>query len=188
MYAAASQIKYLYLAYLSAPACDRTIYRLIRKRRIASIVELGLGPGKRAVRMIQVAQSSRLPAKAGQVRYTGIDEFELRSPQAGPGLSLKDAHRLLRATTAKVQVVPGDPRTALTRVANTLTNTDLVIISGGHDPESLQQAWFYIPRMLHDQSLVFVEERTCAGPPQRLRLVPRDEVEALAAQTRRRAA
>lgn len=185
MYLAASRFKYLYLAYLSTPACDRALYRLIRKQRVQSIVELGVGQVCRALRMIQVAQSV---AARQPIRYTGIDEFELRPAGSGPGLSLKQAHRLLRSTGAKVQVVPGDPGTALARVANTLTATDLIVIAGDHHAEALARAWFYVPRMLHERSLVLLEERSDCGAAARLRLMGRKEIEALAAARLRRQA
>jgi hypothetical protein len=186
MSAVAGRLHYLYLAWLSSPACDRTLYRLIRKHRLRKIVELGVGQGKRAVRMIRVAQLFAAPAA---VRYLGIDLFELRGPGCPAGLSLKQSHRLLRATGAKVQLAPGDPRTALERVANSLTGTDLVVISADQEAESLSRAWFYVPRMLHERSLVLVEEPSSNGTPGRLRIVARQEVEALAARhVRRRAA
>jgi hypothetical protein len=96
-----------------------------------------------------------------RVSYAGIDLFEARPPQQ-PGLKLKDAHRQLIRTGVQLRLVPGDPLAALARSANSLANTDLVIISAGHDPASLEPAWFYIPRMLHEGSLVFLEEQTGA--------------------------
>jgi hypothetical protein len=65
-------------------------------------------------------------------------------------------------TGAQLRLVPGDPLSALARCANSLANTDLLIISAGHDPAGLEPAWFYIPRMLHAGSLVFLEEQTGA--------------------------
>lgn len=100
---------------------------------------------------------------SAQLRYVGIDPFEARSAADGPGLSLKLAHRILCATGAKVKLVPGDPSSALARVANTLPNNDLVVISSLVAPEHLQQAWFWLPRMLHPGSRVFKEEHVGPG-------------------------
>jgi hypothetical protein len=174
----ANRLKYLYLAYLSAPACDRQLYRLIRRRQIRNIVEIGIGQARRAQRMIAVAQST--PA-ACPARFTAIDLFESRGTPEQPGLTLKQAYRQLKATQAKVQVVPGDPRAALARVANTLMGTDLLVISADQDAESLSQAWFYVPRMLHAKSLVFIEEQQSGGKARSLRLVSADEIRTLAA-------
>jgi hypothetical protein len=178
----ASRLKYLYLAYLSRPSEDRQLYRLIRRRQLHNLVEIGIGLGQRAQRMIEVAQAS---PQSAAVRYTGIDLFELRPAEAGPGLPLKEAYRRLRATGVHVQVVPGDPYAALSRVANTLVGTDLVVISGHHDPQSLARAWFYVPRMLHDRSAVYVE--TAEGASRHLRPMSRSEIDALATTMRRAA-
>lgn len=117
------------------------------------------------------------------VHYTGIDLFEARRPEAGPGTSLKRAHRLLNATGARIQLVPGDLFTGLSRAANGLVGTDLVIISAGYDPECLAQAWYYLPRMLREGSRVLVEQPQ--GPEGRLVLctVADDRIAALAAKS-----
>ena len=54
--------------------------------------------------------------------------------------------------------MPGDPYTALLRVANSLAGTDLLLISADQDAESLQRAWCWLPRMLTSQSLVLAAE------------------------------
>ncbi len=149
------RLKYFYLAYLSRPKSERAIYRVIRRSRVRNIVEMGIGDGRRAQRMIRLAQSW---STSQRVRYTAIDAFELRPEEAGPGLTLKDAYRKLKATGARVQVVPGDPLTALARVANSLTGTDLILISADQDEAALDAAWFYVPRMLHPGSQVLFEE------------------------------
>jgi hypothetical protein len=170
----ASRFRYLYLAYLSGPRCERQLYRLIRRQRIRQIVEIGIGQACRAVRMIEVAH---LVPPGGPMRYIGIDAFELRSD--GSSLTLKAAYRTLKATGARVQVVPGDPLTALARVANSLTNTGLVLISADQDQESLAKAWFYVPRMLASKGVVLVEEKDQQGE-KRLRRVSDEEIHKLA--------
>jgi hypothetical protein len=173
-----SRLRSLYLSHLSKPASDRPIYRLVNRRRIRRIVELGVGLGGRAVRMIEAAA---FHGPIGDVRYTGIDLFEDRTGSEGPGMPLKTAHRLLKATGARIQLVPGDPFTALSRVANGLGGTELVIISAGYDPESLARAWFYLPRMLREGSQVLVEQ--AQGPEGRLavRAVREERIAELAA-------
>lgn len=139
---------------------------------------MGVGQATRAERMIEVA-ARRVPASA--VRYTGIDLFEARRPGDAPGLSLREAHRALRNTGAAIRLCPGDPLTALSRVANSLGPTDLVVVSAGLDPAGLAKAWFYVPRILHTRSLVLVESRPSSEGELSLRLLGRGEVEALAA-------
>ena len=127
--------------------------------------------------MIEVAA---LRKPLDEIQFTGIDLFESRSSADGPGVTLKMAHRLLTATGARVQVVPGDPLSGLSRVANTLGQIDLIIFSPRLNPKQLARAWFYVPRLLHDRSQVLVEELLPGGRTSS-RLVPRNEIDALAA-------
>ena len=184
--AATNQLGFLYLAYLSKPSIDRLVYRVIRQRRVRTIVELGVGIGQRARRMIEVAA---IHAPPWEVRYAGIDLFEARSASDGPGMTLKTAHRLLTATGARIRLLPGDPYTALSRAANSLVGTDLVVVSSRLDPDSLARAWFYVPRMLGERSQVLIEEQGEPGGPLVLRAISREEIaERAAAALRRRAA
>jgi hypothetical protein len=175
---AASLLKYCYLAYLSRPSHERSLYRAIRRQGVHSIVELGIGEGTRTTRLIEVA--SRY-LKDGCVRYTGIDLFEAR-PGSAPGMTLKRAHRMLSQLGAKVQLVPGDPYSALARTANSLTGTDLIVIGGDQDAESLAQAWFYVPRMLHEGSRVFVAEPSSPGAAPEFRQLDQVTIARLAKQ------
>ncbi len=113
-----------------------------------------MGTAHRAARMIALATKMRNGQRIG---YTAVDLFEA-SPAARPSLGLKATHQLLSTTGAKVQLVPGDPFSALARMANSLTGTDLLIVAADQLGESLDRAWFYVPRMLHDASVVMVEE------------------------------
>ena len=180
-----NRLRFFYLSYLSKPVSDRLIYRAIPRRKVLKIVEVGVGRGVRAERMIEAAGFS---SPAGQVQYTGIDVFEARSASDGPGLTLKTAHRLLKATGARIRLLPGDPFSALARAANTLMGTDLVVISADQDAHSLARAWFYLPRMLHPRSLVYWEERLPGSHEAVLRLVPLAEIAGLAAARSREAA
>jgi hypothetical protein len=150
--AAAGFLQSVVFRYLSRPAHERVLYRAIRKHKIGRIVELGVGTGVRAQRLIAMAQRHH----GDEVRYAGVDLFEARDASQ-PGLTLKRAHVLLRGTGAKVQAVPGDPYSALARVANGLTETQLLIVAADQDAAALERAWFYVPRMLTADALVFVE-------------------------------
>ncbi|MEO8498968.1 MAG: hypothetical protein ABI614_28220 [Planctomycetota bacterium] len=177
-------LKFAYLTLLSKPSHERSVYQTIRRTKPLSIVEVGVGSGVRAIRMIEVAERYRPGEK---IRYTGIDLFEART-QIGTGLPLKEAHKRLKATGAIVRVIPGDPLSALARSANGLLSTDLLVISADQDTQSLTNAWFYVPRMLHDKSLVLIEDASGSQP--RFRALSLAEVEKLAssrASTRRAA-
>jgi hypothetical protein len=170
------QLKCFFITHFSRPASQRCLYRAIRRHRVSSIVEIGIGRGERALRLVEVAGS----ATAKQVRYTGIDEFESRSGESAAGLTLKHAYQRLRTTEAAIQLVPGDPLAALMRVANSLTGTDLLVVSAEVDAASLQRAWMYVPRMLHRSSLVYLEEASDDGDGRRFVRLSLGEVNRLA--------
>jgi predicted O-methyltransferase YrrM len=180
---ASSRLHYLYLAYFSKPQGDRAIYKAIARHKCQRFLELGVGSGLRAERMIHVA--ARHHAK-DQLRYVGIDLFEARTAPA-TGMSLKDAHRAFKNLGVAAQLVPGDPFSALARAANALRDIDLVLISADQDAASLERAWFYLPRVLHAKSLVLVER---ANPDGTLSVLPMDrsEVDARARKPQRRVA
>jgi len=179
-----SLLRYLYLAYLSQPASERQLYRGLRTWRSRSIVEIGMTSVARTGRLLEVAQRY---ASEKPVRYTGIDLFEAR-PESQPRFSLKAAHQQLQIPGVRVQLAPGDPLSALQRLANTLVGTDLLLIGAGVDAGSLQSAWFFVPRMLHERSRVLVEEQAASGTT--LRSMTPAEIQTLAARqkTQRRAA
>ncbi len=169
-----------YLTHLSKPASDRLLYRTIYQHRYRTILEVGVGNAERAMRMIEVAA---LQSPIAEVQYNGIDLFEARTVADGPGLTLKMVHRRLRATGARIRLLPGDPLSALSGAANTVRRIDLLIVSAGLNRESLGQAWFYVPRMLHPSSLVLLAGAGEAGQFRRLSM---PEIETLATAALRR--
>jgi hypothetical protein len=185
-----SLLRRFYLLHFSKPASDRLIYRELRRRppagvpRARKIVEIGMGTAQRAVHAVNVLKGFHA---AGDIHYTGIDQFEARIIGDGPRLTLRDAHRLLKATGARVQLVPGAAGEALSRVANGLKEIDAVILSADQTHEQMVQAWFYMPRMVHDSTLFF-QETTSPDGATTMHLLTRDEIAAMTVQGRRRAA
>ncbi len=118
-------LRYYYLTWLSQPAADRPLYKLLASRTVHSLVELGIGTGLRTQRMFELAVKD-CHAK-NPLRYTGIDLFESR-PASQPGRTLREAHAQLKTPRVQLKLVPGDPLSALSRVANSLANTDLIVI------------------------------------------------------------
>ena len=171
-----SHIRLIYSCYLSKPQSNRPVYQAIRRCHARKIVELGVASGQRALRMIEVAG---LASPGQEIHYVGVDRFEDRLEADGPGLTLKAAHQLLRRDGVRVQLLPGDPAEILIREANSLGKVDLLIVPGHLDSPSFARAWFFVPRMLHERSLVFVE-RTVENGEKRLALKPREEIDALA--------
>lgn len=135
--------------------------------------------------MIEIA---KLVSPQAEIHYVGVDLFEARSESDGPGLTLKAAHQHLRSDGVKVQLMPGNPSDVLARIANSLGKVDLLIVPAEADSEGLAKIWFFVPRMLHDDSLVFVEQSLGNGQ-KRLEIKSREEIDDLAtASVRRRAA
>lgn len=147
-----SGISYLYLSAFSNPVCDRVIYRTIRRNRVASILEIGIGDGRRATNMIRVAKKY---CGTGAVRYTGIDGFEADSNSK---VSLKEFHQQLSKLEVKLQLVPGDVAAAVQRVANSHLRTDLLVISSSNNSDAFDDVWYFVPRMLHAASIVFLQQ------------------------------
>jgi len=156
---AASILEYAYLTWFAKPAADRVLYRAVKTHQPKSIVEVGVGNGSRSLKLLKLAAEFHA---ASELQYAGIDLFEARENPA-TGTTLKQAHASLHATGAKVRLTPGEPFMALARRANSLLGTDLLIISADQQGDSLNQAWFYVPRILHENSLVFVESQKKSG-------------------------
>lgn len=143
----------LRLRYFSHPAHERALYRYVHKHHPQTIVEIGMSDGERAYTLLEFATSQD---EELEIRYTGIDWFEAKNPQSG--WSLKKAHQELKSSGARVRLFPGDPAAVLAQQANGLAKTDLIIIDSEIDSETEQRAWQYLPRMLHEQTAVFVVE------------------------------
>jgi hypothetical protein len=179
-----SRIRLFYLLHLSKPVSDRLVYREVRRLKARKILEIGMGCAERALRMIEMATAAADPR---EIRYTGIDLFEDRSTEDGPGLSLREAHRELKTTNARIQLVPGTPQEGLARCANALGKLDLIVVSSRTDPQSLAAAWFYVPRLLADETVVLRETPTAEGSVS-IRALEQGELQSLASPSRRRKA
>ncbi len=172
------QLRLLYLCYFSKPTANRPLYRAIYRHHAQKIVEMSVGDGYRARRMIEVAQW-RASAPT-DIHYVGLDLFEERSESSFPGGSLKEVHQLLRGTGARVQLVPGNPPDVLIRLANSLGKVDVLIVPAELDSPSFARLWFFVPRILHEQSRVFVQSIRSKAETV-LATKPRAEIDRLAA-------
>ncbi|MGI9518666.1 MAG: hypothetical protein ACR2NP_16535 [Pirellulaceae bacterium] len=145
-----SYLSYCRLAWFSNPACERKLFRQMMRRKPQRVLEIGIGLGVRTLRIFDVA---RRYCEDGQLQYTGIDLFESR-PVSAAMLTLKDAYALFRQPGTKVRLIPGDVLAAMTRTANTLAATDLIVIDAEVADADLQEAWRYFPRMMTDKTLL----------------------------------
>lgn len=159
--AAANWFRYAYLAHIARPTGHRQLFRLAKRHQLCRIVEVGVSDIARTTSLIEVAQRFATDQK---VWYTGIDWFESRPSEQAP-LSLKEAYRVLRATGANIRLVPGAPAASLAAAANAHQNTDLLLIAPYVSESDLMGAWFYVPRMLHEQTVILNEHRGSDGQP-----------------------
>ena len=171
-----SLMEYGYLRFFSKPVDERKIYRAIARQQARRFVEIGIGQADRTKRMLAVARRFR---DRNELAYTGIDLFEDR-PASAAGLSLKYSHQLLRPLVGKLQLAPGDPHSVLKRHANTLVQSDIIVVTGNTEDKGLRDAWFYFPRMLHSNTCVFVVQNSEEDTENHIRLVSRQEITRLA--------
>ena len=169
--------RYFKLCRFSQPTHHRALYRGVATDNVRRIVEIGVGNGERTSHLIA---SILRQHDASDVRYAGIDLFEAGGDASIP---LKEFHAKLKPFKINLRVVPGVAATALQRTANDLRGTDWVIISGDQPTESIDAAWHFLPRMLHQKSKVWMET------PERNRfdvLTARDVSEQLALRVKKR--
>jgi hypothetical protein len=175
----AGSLRAKYLTHLSNPPQDRRIYQAIARAHPRAILEIGIGPGERASRMMELALRYFDPKC---LHYTGIDLFEGR-PSDNPGLTLKRAYRDLLEWGVSVRLIPGEVCQVLPLAANGLGTLDLIVISHDQTIPPDSRAWFYFPRITHDRSLVF--EEISSGGRHQFRQIPLAEIQSRADATAR---
>ena len=95
-------------------------------------------------------------------------------------MTLKQAHQRLHSL-ARVQLVPGNVDTSLSKLCNHLGAFDLVLISADNDPRYVDRCWFFIQRIITLQTVIFAESR--AGSGGAWTSIPKARVDELAAKT-----
>jgi hypothetical protein len=157
---AAGLVRYYWLIYFSQPAADRKIYETLATKPIRSILEIGLGDRLRQQRLFDLC-TDRLTGE-DRLRYYAVDMFDTR-PQGVPKLTLKQAHASIKHERVQVQLIPGDPLSAITRVANSVKDLDCIIIAGDQNQTLVDEAWRYLPRMISDRITLFREVPAAKG-------------------------
>jgi hypothetical protein len=164
--------KRLYLKHLCKPVEERPLFAAIAGHTIRQIVEIGLEDCCRAQRLIRIA----LSCHGEPVTYCGLDWFEA-APEGTASLRIKEAFRKLSGGRGKVKLVPGDPAASLPACANSLLQTNLLVVGRSFDIASRGSVWMYVPRMLAANAQVFVQD--AEG---RYRLVPSGQIQQLSEQ------
>jgi hypothetical protein len=129
------------------------LFKVITQRKPQSIVHFGLANIQQVRQVIAVGQRA---AKTRAIKYTGVDLFEARSPSPN-NMALREVHKALAGFEAKVRLIPGEAATTLSRMANQLTGTDLLVMSLDKSRDVLDSSWTFIPRMLQQNSLVLLQ-------------------------------
>lgn len=144
-----------FLTKLSSPASDRPLWKHLLSSPVSSILQLGMGNGQQAVKVLQLAA---LHPHDGPIRFAGVDLFESAN-QPSQHLKLKEAHRLCAEAGVKAHLIPGDFRMALPRVAVTILPSDLVIINQAYEVgcEGYEVLNAWLPRLIHPSSRVFAK-------------------------------
>ena len=151
-----SWLQRLYWRYLSKPANERDLFLHVLENPISSILEIGIGSGERAKRLLPLCSK---PEGVAQIRYAGVDPFE--SASAGqPHLNLKQAHRMLAELGVKAHLIPGEPQSALPRVVSLVQPSDLILIDGvwDNDSDAAKAVQTWLPRVSHSQSAIFASK------------------------------
>jgi hypothetical protein len=167
----------LWLTRFSQPARERPLYRHVLRTPPKRVIELGVGTLGRTERLLGLLRSVH---PGVDLHYVGLDRFEGRLPEDPPGVTLKQAHQRLHGL-ARVQLVPGNVDTSLSRLCNHLGAFDLVLISADNDPRYIDRCWFFIQRLVNLQSAIFAESgqgRGGAWTP-----IPKARVDELAAKS-----
>ncbi len=148
-----SWLQRLYWRHLSKPANERDLFIHVLENPVGSILEIGIGSGERAKRLLPLCTK---PEGIAQIRYAGVDPFE-SAPAGQPHLNLKQAHRMLAELGVKAHLIPGDPQFAISRVANLVQPSDLIIIDGEweSDTETGRTIATWLPRLCHSKSTLF---------------------------------
>ncbi|QDS95372.1 hypothetical protein FF011L_41680 [Roseimaritima multifibrata] len=154
------------LLHLSKPASDRILYKTVRGRTIASVLEINIASLERTERLIGWL---RTQGNEGAIRYAAIDMFEMG--EGAQQVGLKTFHQKLASLGVKPLPIPGTPQQGLPRIANTLGGVDLIIFSG--EASELQSPTLQplLTRATHQNSIILAHQdgvMSLVAPPQQL--------------------
>lgn len=142
--------KYARLALFSKESSERQLIRLVKKQQTRRVVELGISSLERTTELLTQAAKTSPEAK---IQYSGFDFFEER-PSSLESLSLIETHRTLAKSEIAYRLTPGSPSDGLAAMANSLPDTDMLLISDLISDAQLEPIWFYLPRMCHPGTIV----------------------------------
>lgn len=142
--------KYAHRALFAKPSPERQLLSLVKPHPIRRVVEVGIDSIDTTT---QLLAALRKQAAGESIQYTAIDAFDERDSVETP-LPLRQAYRALTSTEAQTRLVPGRLELAVASEANSLGDTDLLLLSSAATDGALADTWFYVPRMCHPGTLV----------------------------------
>ena len=128
----------------------RSLCKQLKGLDVASILEVSVGDGTRALAVLQALSKSSKQS----IRYIAIDEFELGGGQIG----LRDFFCLLREHDVRPKLFPETLDGGIRNVANTLGTVDVVLIAtpieNWQNPVTLQ----LLSRISHRNTVIFFDD------------------------------
>ena len=125
-----------------------SICRLVKRSGATSILEIGVGDGKRALSVTKALIESN-PGTI--VRYAAIDMFEMAD---GP-ITLKDFNLQLRNQGVQATLVPMEITPGIARVSSTIGVVDLVLIGDNQEDVELTTTTSALKRVSSANTSVF---------------------------------
>ena len=125
-----------------------SICRLVKRSGATSILEIGVGDGKRALSVTKALIESN-PGTI--VRYAAIDMFEMAD---GP-ITLKDFNLQLRNQGVQATLVPMEITPGIARVSSTIGVVDLVLIGDNQEDVELTTMTSALKRVSSANTSVF---------------------------------
>jgi hypothetical protein len=125
-------------------------------------MEIGTWEGKRARKMITIAQSTA--SKTQEVEYFGFDLFEEMDDKtfaheiAKRPPTLNTIQQKLEKTGAKINLFKGNTNQSLPINIPKLPMMDFVFIDGGHSIETIDNDWTYVQQIMDEKTVVIFDD------------------------------
>ncbi|MCL2623297.1 MAG: hypothetical protein FWD31_06475 [Planctomycetaceae bacterium] len=144
-----------YLTHFTKPASHRAIYRHIQSEHPRKVLEIGIQRAERTRTMLQML--IKYCGEKSDVHYCCIDPFEARTPNDGPGLSLRKTHRFISQFGIKSRLIPGTPHSAVRQLHlnRLIVKVDLAIFAMP-DMQWLPPCMASLRELIHESAGIFV--------------------------------
>ncbi len=136
------------------------LLELILKFKPKSVLEIGVYKGLRSAQMLSAAKVFN-----HKVNYYGFDLFEnfyseekiLDKELSKKPNSLDDIQNFLK-NRGKINLYKGFTNETLPKFLNKKIKIDFIFIDGGHSIETIRNDWFYVSKMMHENTIVIFDD------------------------------